>query len=35
LKVVLKQASPETALRIRTMGLVEDQYAGGQFEKVW
>jgi SPP1 gp7 family putative phage head morphogenesis protein len=35
IKIVLRQRIPATALRIVTMGRVEDQYTGGQFEKIW
>jgi hypothetical protein len=35
IKVVLRQRMPGTALRIVTMGYVEDQYGNPAFKKIW
>ncbi|GHV90839.1 phage morphogenesis protein [Spirochaetia bacterium] len=35
LKVVLRQKMPTTALRVITVGWVEDQYGQGSFKKIW
>jgi SPP1 gp7 family putative phage head morphogenesis protein len=35
IKVVLRQGMPTTALRIITMGWVEDQYGNPVFKKIW